>query len=153
MASVQTSFKQSRGYFLTTTALAAGYTYAGGSGAGGSYAPGVMTYNTSLAVPVNSVLRDMGKTVVVGSLGVIAATATPTPGLNQRVFRKVQWLNHGRGLGVSSNGVNSGTAGTDVSVVGYDTFYIELPSAGQAGGVAGGVAATTVVYVPGLPGL
>jgi hypothetical protein len=157
MTSLQTGMKQSRGYFLTTTALAAGYTYAASSGAGGSWVPGVMTYNTSIAVPVNSVLRDMGKTVVVGPLGTVAATATPTAGQNQRVFRKVQWVNHGRGVAASglvnpANGVSSGTVGTDTATVGYDTFYIELPAAGQAGG-ASAVLATGVVYVPGLPGL
>lgn len=151
MASVQSSYKQTRGYFLVVGAtLTVGYTYGGATGAGGSWAPGTMT-KTTVSVPVNSVLRDMGKTVVVGPLGVFAATATQTPGQNQRVFRKVQWVDHRAGS-VTSNGVSNGAGGTDTATVGYDTFYIELPAAGQAGGAAVDVA-TPVVYVPGMPGL
>lgn len=154
MSSVQTHMKQSKGYFLVVgSTLTVAYTYSGGTGAGGSFVPGTMTL-TTVSVVANSVLRDMGKTVFVGPLGTLNATAVPTAGQNQRVFRKVQWLDHGLGVATSgtlnpSNGVNSGSVGTPQ---GYDTFYIELPTDGQAG-AAGGVVATNVVYVPGMPGL
>ena len=97
--------------------------------------------STILTTAGSAIFRDHGKTLT--SSG--------------RVFRKVQWVNHGRGVAASglvnpANGVSSGTVGTDTATVGYDTFYIELPAAGQAGG-ASAVLATGVVYVPGLPGL
>ena len=157
MTSVSADFKQSRGYFVVTGTSVRGYTYAGGSGAGGSFAPGVMTTG-SITVTAGSVLRDMGKTVLTGSLGDTAAASsgTTTAGNLQRVFRKVQIINRlssttSATVANVSQGVGSGLANTISG--GYDTFYIELPTLGRSGGATNNVSYTDVVYVPGLPGL
>jgi hypothetical protein len=160
MTSVVSDFKQSRGYFIVTSGTSVkAYTYAGGSGAGGSFVPGVMT-QADVTVVTGAVLRDMGRTVLTGTLGAAGnATSTAASAGNlQRVFRKVQLLNKLPGTSTSSatipnvsQGVSSAT--TNTTTGGYDTFYIELPTLGRSGGATNDVAIATVVYVPGLPGL
>jgi hypothetical protein len=158
MTSVSADFKQSRGYFVVTGVSVRAYTYAGGSGAGGSFVQGAMTTAGTVTVVAGSVLRDMGKTVLTGSLGDTAAASsgTTTAGNLQRVFRKVQIINRlssttSATVANVSQGVGSGLANTISG--GYDTFYIELPTLGRSGGATNNVSYTDVVYVPGLPGL
>ena len=157
MSSVMADFKQSRGFFVVTGATILGYTYAGGSGAGGSFTPGVMTAATVTVITGGSILRDMGKTVLTGTLGEAAVqTSTAAAAGNlQRVFRKVQLLNKLSSTGTAlianvSQGVSSGT--TNTTTGGYDTFYIELPTLGRGGGATNNLF-TNVIYVPSLPGL
>ena len=150
MASVQSGYKQSKGYFVVTNATGfTAYNYSGGGGAGGNFVPGTMTAVTPPVV-IGSVLRDMGKTVLVGSVvngtgsGVnLAGNVVPVAGQNQRVFRKVQWVFNGSAVGPTSNGVGGAP---DNGV-----FYIELPNL-QGGGLNENVA-TAVSYVPAMPGL
>jgi len=162
MTSVSSDFKQSRGYFVVTgtSTTVRAYTYAGGSGAGGSFVQGAMTTAGSVTVVAGSILRDMGKTVLVGSLGAAgnADSSAASAGNLQRVFRKVQLLNKLSGTSTTSatvpnvsQGVSSGT--TNTTTGGYDTFYIELPTLGRSGGATNNVTFTDLVYVPGLPGL
>lgn len=147
MTSLQTSLKQSKGYFVTTAANCIGYTLSGASGAGGSFVPGTMTalsgnQATTLAL-TNIVLRDMGKTVV----NPVVATQTQTG----RVFRKVQILNRTGVLAASivSNGI---TGGDNTVVPPYYTCYIELPSPGSGGlTVAPSLYPAPVQYIPGMP--
>ena len=152
MTSLQTSMKQSQGYFVVSGTTVKAYTYAGGSGAGGSFLPGVMT-QADVTVIAGTVLRDMGKTVLTGNLGqsASATSAAGAAGQAQRVFRKVQWLNKLSSVGSAANvanGVSSGAANTSE----YNTFYIELPTAGRSGGATNDVF-SVYTYVPGLSGL
>ena len=147
MASVQSGYKQSKGYFVVTNATGfTAYTYSGGGGAGGNFVPGTMTAVTPPVV-IGSVLRDMGKTVLVGPVvngdGSANTDAVHVAGQNQRVFRKVQWVFNGSAVGPTSNGVGGAP---DNGV-----FYIELPNL-QGGGANENVA-TAVSYVPAMPGL
>lgn len=147
MASIQSGYKQSKGYFVVTNATGfTAYTYSGGGGAGGSFTPGTMTAVTPPVV-IGSVLKDMGKTVLVGPVvngsGTDGVNAVPVAGQNQRVFRKVQWVFNGSAVGPLSNGVGGAP---DNGV-----FYIELPNL-QAGGNSANVA-TAVSYVPAMPGM
>jgi len=122
------------------------YTYSGGGGSGRSFTPGMMEAVMPNVV-IGSVLKDMGKTVVVGSVvngsGSAGLDAVHVAGQNQRVFRKVQWVFNGSAVGPLSNGV--GAAPNN------GIFYIELPNL-QAGGNSANVAAA-VSYVPAMPGM
>jgi hypothetical protein len=111
---------------------------------------------TALALS-GSILRDLGKTVLVGGIanGAASASTAGTVGVPTRVFRKVQLLNApatvvGQALNVG-NGV--GGIATDAATAGmYQTFYIELPTLGRSGGstnLLGGQFA----YINSLPGL
>lgn len=118
--------KQTRGYFvvLSTLTTALQYNIAAGSGAGGSYLPGAVTTQATLAptgvavIPSGSVLKDMGKTVV---------SSTHT-------FRKVQTM-------VASGPAVSTVASAALGAV----FYIELNTGQNLSS-----ASTQVAYLPGL---
>jgi hypothetical protein len=146
MSSVQTSSKQSNGYFVVTAAGAlVPYVPATGSGAGGSFVPGLMTAVTSgagytSARVLGAVLRDMGKTLVTGTSAVT----------ERRVFRKVQVLNSaGSSFGISGASADSVSASGGGA---YFTFYIELPSPGRSGLTnATDDQAAPVAYIPGMP--
>ena len=150
MSSVQTSMKQSRGYFVTTATGCVGYTAAAGVGSGGAWVPGAMTVLTGAPATALAlqgvVLRDMGKTIV-GA----AVTSNLLPGTS-RVFRKVQILNR-TGISLATSVPSNGITGGDNTVVPpYYTCYIELPSAGSSGSTAAGSSlAAPVAYMPGLP--
>ena len=155
MSSVQTSMKQSRGYFVaTSTAAIQTFTVTtAGSGSGGSYVAPVFAA-TTLTPVIGMIFKDMGKTVATGSVGTGGAPVATVNGANPRFFRKVQLLNTpvtllGAALN-PSNGVNSGRAGTDTGAAGagYNTFYIELPTGGQRSDQM----PANLAYVPGLPG-
>ena len=156
MTSLQTSMKQSHGYFLTVGTGTVGYTYAGASGAGGSFTPGTMTKITGaeVATPLlaaGAVMRDMGKTVYVGALNSTAGVATvaAAAGANTRVFRKVQLLNTVGTTDTGATGTNAvttnGVSGPATSVAAgvtsdaYQTFYIELPTLGRGSGGAASI--------------
>jgi hypothetical protein len=148
MTSLTTGFKQSNGYFMTTATSVQAYDIAAGSGAGGSFTAGAVTTN-AISIPQGAVLRDMGKTVLVGSLASTAETGSEqgTVGVPGRVFRKVQYINSA-GTNTAAN-VANGVGGVSPS---YLTFYIELPTLGRSGGAAN-TTGSSVVYVSGLPGL
>jgi hypothetical protein len=163
MSSVVSDFKQSHGYFITTTTGCVGYYQSvAPSGAGGSYVGPTMAQLsagvsvTALALS-GTILRDLGKTVLVGGIGAAAGatSAAGTTGVPTRVFRKVQLLNApatvvGQTLNVA-NGVGGNAA--DAAIAGmFNTFYIELPTLGRSGGstnLLGGQFA----YINSLPGL
>jgi hypothetical protein len=109
MASGVQGPKQTKGYFVTLAPLVSSMQFVntGSSGAGGTYVPGVMTGSGGAGAQVssiaaNSMLKDMGKTVVSST----------------RTFRKVQ-LMVPNGPSVSSQAAATGMP-----------FYIEL-STGQ----------------------
>ena len=150
MSSVQTSLKQSKGYFVTTAACYA-FTLSGASGAGGSFVPGTMS-PLAAQVASGTVLRDMGKTVV-GPVVVQAAGSTnvASPTTTTRVFRKVQQLNR---VPVGNTNANGISGGDNTTVPPYFTCYIELPSPGVNCTTASGAASlpvNPVSYVPGMP--
>lgn len=159
MTSLQTSMKQSHGYFLVTGVVGVTYVNAASSGAGGSWAPGAMTVNAGAGATLSAgqVLRDMGKTVFVGGLasaagaGSDSTAAAGNVGVPQRVFRKVQLLN-ATGANVVSSGSNLGNIGNGVGGASYNVFYIELPTLGRGGGSTNNIGGL-FTYVPGLPGL
>jgi len=149
MTSVSVDFKQTHGYFLVTGAVGVTYDIAAGSGSGGSFLPGAATVNGT-TLSAGQVLRDMGKTVLVGGLATAAgnASAAGTTGVPARVFRKVQLLNSPAGVVGTATNVGNGVGGAAT----YQTFYIELPTLGRSGGstnLLGGL----FTYVSGLPGL
>lgn len=167
MSSVLTDgFKQSHGYFITTAINCVGYYQsAAGSGAGGSFVQPVMAplsagpLVTQLAL-AGTILRDMGKTVLVGGLANAAASGSTagTVGVPTRVFRKVQLLNTTRNV-ASLLGAANIANGVDGSIVEsaalgnmYDTFYVELPTLGRSGHT-GNTVAQPLAYVNSLPGL
>jgi len=171
MSSVVRSLKQANGYFvLASSSSIVGYTYSTApSGAGGSFAPGVLTQTTvynsltgsgqTTSFPVGTVLKDMGKTLLVGAVGASGSGNSVTAyvnGLGPRVFRKVQILNvmpHTQANGTVnlSNGVGSNLTGTDVGATAagtnYNTFYIELPVSGDSTATP-----SNLIYVPNMPG-
>ena len=166
MSSVVTDFKQSHGYFITTAINCVGYYISAyGSGAGGSFVQPVMTplsagpLVTQLAL-AGTILRDMGKTVLVGGLanGAASASTAGTTGVPTRVFRKVQLLNTARGV-ASALGAANIANGVDGSIVEnatngnmFDTFYVELPTLGRSGG-SSNTLGQPLAYVNSLPGL
>ncbi len=117
--------KQTRGFFVVLSSLSTSlqYNIAAGSGAGGSYLPGAVTTQASLApsgaaaIPSGAVLKDMGKTVVSST----------------RTFRKVQTM-VAQGPSIAATAAATGLP-----------FYIEL-NTGQNLSSAG----TQVAYLPGL---
>lgn len=154
MSSLQTSFKQTNGYFVAvnTTAFLAYTISAAESSNGGSYVPVVLTA-ASVTPAAGDVFKDMGKTVTTGAAGTTTAanvvTGGKVNGVGPRVFRKVQRLN--KFTDATKNLVANGISGVPPNAVtgdtGFNTFYIELP-------VSGGAAPTPqLVYVPGMPGL
>ena len=158
MASVHSGFKQTNGYFLVATAgPVRAYTISSPpSGAGGSFKPAVLSQDNTDSLPLGTLLKDMGKTVVTGAVGTSGSTGNNVNGLGPRFFRKVQLLNTPNVLATAtvnaSNGVSSGAAGTDAGVLGpgYNTFYIELPTSGQPQAAN---ESATLTYVAGMPGL
>jgi len=167
MSSVVTDFKQSHGYFITTgTGCVGYYQSAAGSGAGGSFVQPVMTpltasqlLSTQLALAV-TILRDMGKTVLVGGIANSAGSGSTagTTGVPTRVFRKVQLLNTSRqvastaGAANVANGVDGSSAENATNGNMYFTFYVELPTLGRSGHTSNTVA-QPLAYVNSLPGL
>jgi hypothetical protein len=152
MTSITSATKQSQGYFLVLSGTnMKGYTYAGGSGAGGSFVPGAMT-DATLTFTAGEVLRDMGKTVLVGGIGASAgsSTAAGTAGVPTRVFRKIQRLNTITLTG-DANNVANGVGGTVTN--NYQSYYIELPTLGRSGLGNSNALGASVVYINGLPGL
>jgi len=154
MTSVWADFKQSHGYFLVLSAVGVTYDIAAGSGAGGSFTAGAATVRTAAGATLSAgqLLRDMGKTVLVGGLqaaaGGTSASATASAGVPARVFRKVQLINTAGAVTLAANAPN-GVSGDSTT---YQTFYIELPTLGRSGGstnLLGGL----FTYVNGLPGL
>jgi hypothetical protein len=152
MTSLTTGFKQSGGYFLVVGAVGVTYDIAAGSGAGGSFLPGAATVRTAAGATLSAgqILRDMGKTVLVGGLANAAGAVSSagTVGVPTRVFRKVQLINTAGAVTLAGNAPN-GVSGDSTT---YQTFYIELPTLGRGGGstnLLGGL----FVYVNGLPGL
>ena len=147
MASLQTGYKQSKGYFVViVSGQVTAYSYTGGQGAGGLFVPGTMTALSPQPNLLNgSILKDMGKTVVVGPVangsGAAAIDAVPVAGQNQRIFRKVQLLYQDTSVGPIAGGIGGLNNGV---------FYIELPNL-QAGGNATNLAGVT--YVPAMPGM
>jgi hypothetical protein len=162
MTSLQSSFKQTNGYFmvtLTTGVTIAGYTIkTAQTGSGGSSTSPVMQAASVGVLTLGSVLKDMGKTITTGAVGDASDTGAPVAGLGPRVFRKVQLLNQGNtaanGLINRANGVGSGFSTTDPSNnaqgTGYNTFYIELPTSGTP--TASVTAFQGLSYIPGVPG-
>lgn len=124
MASGVQGPKQTKGYFVVLSSLSTNvqYNIASGSGAGGSYLPGTVSYPTSgtgvAAIPAGSYLKDMGKTV-------LSSTHT---------YRKVQL--------VTANAYPG--AGAVAAATGLP-FYIELPGSNLPVNPA-----TQVAYLPGL---
>ena len=119
-ASGAEGFKQSRGYFVALANIPFGQQFnltVAPSGAGGSWNSATSTIAT------NSLLKDMGKTVV----------KTPADAAAPRVYRKVQ-LVYGTGPSVSATTPATGMP-----------FYIELVT----GQVSQSLAAP-VAYMPGL---
>ena len=121
-ASGAQGLKQTRGYFVVLSSLSTNvqYNIAAGTGAGGSYQPGAISFPTAsgAAIPSGSYLKDMGKTVV----------------SSIRTYRKVQL--------VTTNtypGSGAVTAATGLP------FYIELPGSNLPVNPA-----TQVAYLPGL---
>lgn len=151
MTSLTTGFKQSGGYFIVLSATGFKvFDYTAGSGAGGSFLPGTMTANTAPTVAVGNILRDMGKTVLLGGVGgAVGATATGTTGVPTRVFRKVQLINTAGANTLPGNAPN-GVSGNSTT---YQTFYIELPTLGRSGSFVDNALGMQVVYVNSLPGL
>jgi hypothetical protein len=155
MSSVLTEgFKQSHGYFLViATTGVASYDIAAGSGAGGSFLPGAATTPAAgvPAIAAGQILRDMGKTVLVGGIANTAGAASSagTVGVPLRVFRKVQLLNSAGANGLAANAPN-GVSGNATS---YFTFYIELPTLGRSGSSANNALGGQFTYVNSLPGL
>ena len=167
MTSVVSDFKQSHGYFITTgTGCVGYYQSAAASGSGGSFVGPTMTpltsstlLSTQLAL-AGTILRDMGKTVLVGGIGAAAAATTSagTTGVPTRVFRKVQLLNTARNvasvLGAANvaNGVDGSSAENATNGNMFFTFYVELPTLGRSGHT-GNTVAQPLAYVNSLPGL
>lgn len=159
MASVQSSYKQTNGYFLlSSTGVVKAYKITTpASGAGGSFVAPVLTQANTASLPAGSVLKDMGKTVRAGSVGAAdGTTVAQVNGVAQRFFRKVQLLNSAGAAALGGNtlaatnvkytGVGGNDAtGTDI----YNTFYIELPTSGAPAAASN---SATLVYVPGMPG-
>jgi hypothetical protein len=128
-ASGAEGFKQSRGYFVALANIPFGQQFnltVAPSGAGGSWNSGTMaafTTGATSTIAANSLLKDMGKTVV----------KTPADAAAPRVYRKVQ-LVHGTGPSVTATTPATGMP-----------FYIELVT----GQVSQSLAAP-VAYMPGL---
>jgi len=164
MSSAVSEFKHSAqdGYFITTNTNVVGYYLStAGSGAGGSFVQPVMTpLSGGVASLINAtgvVLRDLGKTVTVGGLanGAASASTAGTTGVPTRIFRKVQLMNlPARVVGDAANVANGvGGVATDAATGNmFQSFYIELPTLGRAGG-SSNTLGQNVVYIPALPGL
>ena len=146
MSAVSTEFKQADGYFLVISTT--GVT-------GWDFASGAMTVAQLPVIAAGQVLRDMGKTVLVGGIGAAATNATGattsagTAGVPSRVFRKVQLLNSVGAVTLAGNAPN-GVSGNSTT---YFTFYIELPTLGRSGSSANNALGGQFTYVSGLPGL
>lgn len=126
MASGVQGPKQTKGYFVTVAPLVSSlqYNIAAGSGAGGSYLPGVITTQANNSptgadtIPAGQYLKDLGKTVV---------SSTHT-------FRKVQLVTPRAYPGSSALAAATGAP-----------FYVELPTSTNMVN-----AGTQLSYLPGL---
>ena len=152
MTSLQTDAKQSHGYFLVLATITNTYTAAADTGAGGSWAPGAMALS-GVGLTAGQVLRDMGKTVLVGGLanavGASSASSAGTTGVPTRVFRKVQLLNSPAGVVTDAANLANGVGGGAT----YQVLYIELPTLGRGGSYTSNALGGLYTYVSGLPGL
>jgi hypothetical protein len=123
--------KQTKGYFVALAAIPKEKQFlsvVAPSGAGGSWISGTMSTSTAITgtyadVPLGTLLKDMGKTLV----------QTPANASGPHTYRKVQ--------AVVTNGPNI-TATTPATGA---PFYIELVT-----GQASQTAAASVAYLPGL---